>query len=65
MSESKTALLVLSFAPKAIRFSPNHDTVPNFSLELREAVSEGLEVIVPKFSFVEGSLIYEGVIPLC
>lgn len=61
----KAILIVLVFRESAECFIPNRLTDPEFYEEFSRSHSAGMEILIPKFSFEDGSIVYRGVIGLC
>lgn len=61
----RSLLIVLVFRRSAECFIPNRNTDPDFYRTFFQAYSTGLDIFIPKFSFEEGSIVYQGAIELC
>lgn len=59
-SGRRAMLIVLVFRKSAEGFKPNELTDPDFASEFRDAMKEGVEYFIPKFSFENGSVVYSG-----
>lgn len=58
-------LMVLVFRKEAVCFTPNRKTDPAFHQEFFNALREGLKVFIPRFSFEDNHLRYQGTIDVC
>lgn len=59
-SGNSSIIIILAFRGEASGFEPNELTDPDFAREFREAMKEGVEYFIPKFSFENGSVVYQG-----
>ena len=60
-----SALFILTFRKSASCFIPNSITDPEFSKEFYKALNEGVEVFIPRLSFENGNILFQGIIEVC
>lgn len=61
----KSGLIVLAFRKSAQCFVPNSETDPDFSREFYGALSDGVEVFIPRLFFEDGNIKFGGHIGVC
>ncbi len=64
-SGGRSALFILAFRKSAKCFIPNSNTDPEFSKEFYKALNDGVEVFIPRLSFENGNILFQGAIDVC